>query len=496
MESKLFNAMVKDTNHTTTENGMSSFKSTLNSCLDLFGNVGAMRNSSEVKITSAFDRAAAESFDLALMIVFWARDIRGGAGEREVFRVILKHVANTYHDIYPDTWIKIIEMTVKVGRWDDVLVLLDSRNQVAKEAAVISIAAGLHDNNCNQLCAKWMPRKGKTAAILRKEFHMTPKSYRKMLVRLSNTVETKMCANDWDNIEYGKVPSLAAARYQRAFARHDPIGYKKYRNGLVSGTEKINSSAVYPYDVFKSAMTMGGDAIVANAQWEALPNYMEGSEDVRILPLVDVSGSMNAPISYKNATVSCMSVAVSLGMYVAERNESFFKNKFISFSRNPELHNIVGKDIRSKINNIVDTEWGMNTDIQKVFELILNSALKNNLSQEDMPNIILIFSDMEFDRADLSSRNESIYDLIDDMYENVGYERPKIVYWNLRATNDFPVECDANGSVMVSGFSPSIMKSVLKMNLDSFSPLNMMLETVYVSRYDIKGKVTKTTLVK
>jgi len=299
-------------------------------------------------------------------------------------------------------------------------------------------------------------------------------------------VETAMCAKDYSNVDYSKLPSLASSRYQKAFQRNDGEKYDEYKSALESGEAKVNAGAVYPYDIIKS-MQKGGDKIVNNKQWESLPNWMEDSEE-RILPVVDVSGSMGVSVG-GNDNLTCMDVAISLGMYISERNEGNFKDAFVTFSSNPTLQYLKGS-LENRLRQLRNADWGMSTDIEAVFKLILNQAKMFNIPQDKMPTKILILSDMQFNAAtnsrwgDVSEWNPSAQDMIEALYEEAGYSKPDIVYWNLNASmSNFPVEFDKMGTALISGFSPSILKSVL--GGKSMTPQSIMMETVGSERYSL-----------
>jgi len=462
-----------------TENGMATNSSSLNACVDLFFNVGAMRGQDKERLIATFSKAFNEDPQRAMKILFWARDIRGGAGERQIFKDVLVYLTEN-HDLALKPNLKYI---AEYGRWDDLLTLFGTR--LEKDVmSLIQAALGQGDG----LCAKWMPRKGQNAEKLRNFMAMSPKQYRKTLVNLTNVVETKMCAKEWDTIEFGKLPSVASARYQKAFGKNAYEAYSAYIQSLVKGEAKINAGAVYPYDITKSINL--GNSKVANEQWKALPNYMEGSTE-RILPVVDVSGSMGTPAG-NNKNVTCMDVAISLGLYISERNEGNFKNAFITFSSDPQLQVLSGT-LTDRYRQLQKADWGMSTNIQKVFQLILDQATKHNLDQDEMPTKILILSDMEFNEATNSRGgwynresktewNPTAQQMIEQMYTAAGYQMPQIVYWNIQSRNGgVPVSFDKQGTALVSGFSPSIMTSLLKGEIES--PQQIMDLTIMSERY-------------
>ena len=459
-----------------TENGMATNSTSLNTCVDLFFNIGAMRGQDKQRLIATFSKAFNEDPKRAMKLLFWARDVRGGAGERQVFRDIIKYLAEE-HDL---TLKANLEFVSEFGRWDDLLELIGTR--LEKDAMTLISDALIAENG---LCAKWMPRKGMAAVKLRNFMGMTPKEYRKSLVGLTNVVETKMCAKEWDSIEFGKLPSVASARYQKAFGKNAYESYSAYIASLVKGEAKINAGAVYPYDITKSLTR--GNATVANEQWKALPNYMEGANDM-ILPVVDVSGSMSTSAG-GSKSVTCMDVAVSLGLYISERNEGPFKDAFITFSDNPKLQVLSGS-LKDRYAQMSNSEWGMSTNLEATFKLILDQATRHNLSQDEMPNKILILSDMEFNAATggggwrntESSWNPTAQQMIEKMYDVAGYTMPQIVYWNIQSRNGgVPVAFDTQGTALVSGFSPAIMTSLLGGDIQS--PQQIMDKTIMSDRY-------------
>jgi hypothetical protein len=454
---------------TVTENGMLTNSTSLNACTDLFFTIGAMRGQDKERLLQNFSKAYAEDPTRAMKILFWARDVRGGAGERQIFRDILKYLAE--HNT--NSVLNNIKEIPVYGRWDDVLELLDTK---LEEVALLMVSSAIYREE--SLCAKWMPRKGTVANKIRKYLGFSPKQYRKTLVNLTNVVETKMCANDWTNIEYGKLPSVASARYQKAFSRNDVVGYNAYIESLEKGEAKINAGAVYPYDVTKTLNY--GIVEVANAQWTALPNYMEGSNDM-ILPVVDVSGSMDTAAGTNN-NVTCMDVSVSLGLYISERNKGPFKDAFITFSERPELQVLKG-NLSQRYEQLVNSEWGMNTDLNKVFDLILNHATKFSVAQKDMPTKILILSDMEFDVAIKGDKSLTAIEMIRERYAAANYEMPQIVFWNIQSRGkNVPVRFNEDGTALVSGFSPAIMKALINGKIES--PVQIMDTVILGERYE------------
>lgn len=460
-----------------TMNGMNTNSTSLDSNVDAFFRLGAMRGESYNNIESVFSKAYAENPETALRLAFWVRDIRGGSGERQIFKDIIKFLSISNKKQLTN----IISLIPIYGRWDDILCLLDT--DISKKYISSVIWSGLTNSETSQLVSKWMPRKGKYAEILRKEFNLTPKEWRKRLVEGSNTVEQLMCSKRWSEIEYNKLPSVASARYQKSFSKNDENRYNKYRESLENGETTINAGAIYPYDVIKSLRH--GDVSLANSQWKALPNYMSETTE-RILPVVDVSGSMSCSAG-NSQTISCLDVAVSLGVYISERNVGMFKDYFMTFSESPNLQHLTG-DLSSRMSQI-KRQVAYNTNIESTFDMLLFTAIRNRLSGADMPTVLLFLSDMEFDSAQAGWNNDSkwnptVQELAIRKYEDAGYKLPKIVYWNINSVhNNIPVQADTSNTALVSGFSPSILKSILSSK--DFTPVSVMNETLYSERYDV-----------
>ncbi len=459
---------------TRTTNGMKARVNTANACVDLFFAIGASRGRN---IIPQFTAAFVENSDLALRIAGWARDVRGGSGEREVFRQILTHLDQ--HN--PDAAAKLLTKIPELGRWDDLFVF---KSNTLKVKAYTMLGDALRARN--GLAAKWTPRKGDTAREIREFFGMSPKQYRKSLVTMTSVVESAMCSGSWDTINYSHVPSLAHSRYKKAFGRHGTT-YAEYVAKLVKGDAdvKINASAIFPHDVLKgriSAHSMAWnkqELDVIEAQWNALPNYVG---DAKVLPLVDVSGSMTCTAGGKGTT-TCLEVAVSLGLYFADKNKGVFKDCMLTFSSSPQLVQLKG-NINEKINQMVSTDWAMSTNLNSAFSKILSTAVANKVDASDMPETLIIFSDMQFDGC-IDGNDDSAMQMIERKYSDAGYTVPKIVFWNLNASANVPVKFDKSGAALVSGFSPAVATAILSGDMDNFTPEAIMLKAVMIDRYAV-----------
>lgn len=477
---KLVAGMEKESNKTLTDNGMKIKKSSENALVDLFYAIGSSRGQ-EDRVVELFQKAFKADADVAVRIALYGRDVRGGMGERGVFRAIMTDLASRDFK----TAKKVIAKIPEVGRWDDVLALVGT--PVEKEALDL-YASALEDGN--GLAAKWAPREKSTKKVLAAKLrdhifgkastteakNRNSKAYRKMLTAGTDVVEQRMSAGQWKKIEFSHVPSLASSRYQKAFERHAPTQYNSFLAKLETGDTTINAGAVYPYDVTKSLRW--GNSRAAEQQWKALPDFI--GSDKTFMPIVDVSGSMGVQVA---SNVSAMDVAVGLGIYCAQRNRSEFKDKFLTFTSEPSFMDIGGLSLESAVNKTYRAPWGMTTDLELAMKTIVDTAVKHNVPAEDIPNVLLIISDMQFNSAVRGPNKPN--KMIRDKFESAGYKMPQIVYWNVNASgNSTPVKFDKEGTALVSGFSPAIMKSVLSSDLERFTPLNIVLDAVMQSRYD------------
>jgi hypothetical protein len=441
-----------------TANGAVTHSTSLNYCVDMFFLAGASRNMPESEIITIFERAFAQDSLIAAKILFWARDARGGAGERRFFQVVMKHIALSYPDVFDQLMI----YAPVFGYWKDVFVI-----ETPNENNLNWLKIQLEESANSGLLAKWFPRKGPWFVAMHKYMKITPKELRKYLVAKTNVVETPMCRKEWSTINYEHVPSIAMNRYRKAFFKHDMERMTQYIDAVHSGEAKINASVLFPHQLYQ-AINQGQNASAVEAQWNNLPNYMEGSTE-RILPVCDVSGSMSG---------LPMDVSVSLGIYISERNEGIFKDAFLTFSEYPEMEYLKGS-LSQRMRQLNASSWGYNTNLQATFDLILNSAIRENLSPDEMPTKLLIISDMEFDEA---TNNRSNLDDIRAKYNQSGYVMPEIIFWNVNGRmGNSPAQVHDQGIGLVSGFSPSILKSILKGKV--YGPEQLMMDTVMSDRY-------------
>jgi len=449
-------------NETTTQNGMPAHISTENPLVDLFFSIGAARNN--VGIIQMFLQCFNMFCIDALRILFWSRDVRGGAGERAVFRSCMLALET----IDRAAVVRNLRYVPEYGRWDDLLTFVTCRDE-----AFAVIKQGLEEGNA--LCAKWMPRKGPIAVALRNYLKMSPKQYRKTLVGLSSTVEQQMCARQWGQINFSGVPSIASKQYQNAFKKHQLVRYTAWQTALADGTEKINASAIFPHDVIVGLKN--GQEATAEAQWKALPDYLADTH-INILPMVDVSGSMQTKAGKSNAT--CMDISIALGLYIAERQNGPFKDEVLTFDSRPRFVRLMGT-LQERYAEALSMPWGGSTDVVAALDVLLNKAVAGHVPQNEMPHMLLILSDMQFNSH---MGNQTFLQTMRFRYRTTGYEMPKIVFWNLNGQyGNVPATISDEGVVMVSGFSPAILKTVLVGDMDNFTPAAMMYSVINSPRY-------------
>ncbi len=476
--SNFVNAMQKENNWKKTENEADALKSTTNSLLDLFGMIGALRTRSEFDIESAFSKAFSEDQLLATKMGFYARNIRGGLGERKTPRVIWKWLAK----IYPEVMRKNLALIPKFGRWDDLYEFVGTElesdafavisKQFAEDCIHVSTSKPV------SIMAKWLKSTNtsskescKLGKLTAKYLSLSEKEYRKCLSTLRNQIdvtERKMSANKWTEIKYAGVPSKAMNNYRKAFKKHDQDGFEKYLEAVVKGEAKINASTLFPYDIVEKIFN-GEYSQVLEEQWKALPNYVEGENNILIM--ADVSGSMSG---------RPMATSIGLAIYFAERNRGAFANVFMTFSSQPDFVKIVGNTLYEKVRNAQKAYWQMNTDIEKAFVRILDVAIANKISQDEMPKSLIIISDMEFDAA-TGRDKKTYYQHMRDLYNSKGYELPKVIFWNVQARQDtFHAEMK-DGVQFASGQSQSVFKALLdNSNLGAYELMvNVLNDPVY-----------------
>lgn len=490
------NQMTKDANIDYTENGGITRKSTESKVLDMFAMGGSYRNRSDKDVILLFKNAIEEDPQLAVKCLFYLRDVRGGQGERRFFRVAFRWLC----DNYPETARKNLENVSEFGRWDDLIYATEGTALETDAFKIIKHQLAL-DLQCKtpSLLAKWLPSQNASSEETKRlgyklahYLHMSSRQYRKTLSTLRqriNVLERLMSAGKWELIEFDKIPSRAGFIYRNAFARRDILA-KKYEVFAKNKDAKVNADVLYPHEIAHQAFRADHLApfddstrLMIQKYWDNLKDFYLGREENGIA-VVDVSGSMwGTPIE----------AAISLGAYVAEKSHGPFANHFITFSDSPQLVRFEGVDIVDKFNRCRQADWGMSTNLEAVFEMLLLTAKSKHVKPEDIVSKIYIFSDMEFNKCVTVNRNskdyweldtsisevESDLEYIKKEWEAAGYKFPKIIFWNLDSRHNH-IPMIGEGISYVSGFSPVLVETILG-GKDGY---DLMLEKLFSERYN------------
>lgn len=479
-------------NVSVTENGAIGYKTTGHPLLDINFAASSLRNKSDGEIVDMFEKAYCDTPLDSILWLFYLRDVRGGMGERRSFRIILRHMAESH----PEVIAGVIPYIAEYGRYDDMWVLLETnfRKPVLEliKKQIVSDLNGAKENKSISLLGKWLPsrcsknlKNKEYVRVICDGFGITPYTYQKITSTLRKhlkIVECDMSAGRWSVIDYNKVPAKANLLYNSAFLKHDEERRRKFLSALENHEEgvKINAGTLFPHDIVHKYWNHGKLDQTLEELWKALPGGT-GYTDVMIV--CDGSYSMHKLID-KKSSLQAMEACFALTIYFAERAEGVFKNRFITFSSRPKYVDIGNcKTLIDKLNCLLRHNECSSTDIKKVFDMILETAVNNHLTQDQLPGTVLVLSDMEFDNpyACNPRLNATLFDYITKRYKNAGYKMPRLAFWNLCSrTGTIPVKENENGLVLVSGFSPVTMKMVMSGNLD---PFDAMLDVLYTERY-------------
>lgn len=480
-------------NLTRTENGAVGYRSTGKKLLDLNFAVSSLRSRPDWEIERMFQDACSENVDTAIVWLFFCRDVRGGLGERRVFRIGLKYLAREFAPKVR----KLLPLIAEYGRWDDLLPLMDSKVRTDVICLIrnqlVSDMAALKNGSSVSLLAKWLPSENSSsqktrimAAGIRTALNVTPRTYRIMLSRLRkkiNIVETRMSMNQWSTVDYQAVPSRANLIYNKAFLRHDEQRRREYLGKLEKGEAKINASTLFPHDIlhrYASGFFRHEDPAI-EAMWKALPDTVKG--DGSTIVVADGSGSMCSYVGGTN--VRALTVANALAIYFSERLSGPYQDRYITFSSRPQLVNLSGATTLYGKNRIACSHCEVaNTNIEAVFDLLLKTAVDHRLEQSEIPANVLIISDMEFDACAVGNHERlgpTLFGQIAKKWAQVGYKLPRLIFWNVNSrTGAIPVTQNAMGVALVSGFSPNVCKMVMSNQTD---PMAALLETLASERY-------------
>lgn len=469
-----------ESNRTFTENMAVTHRSTLSFCLDLFASIGALRNQNDDEIIKRFIRAYTEDSDIAMKILFYARDIREGLGERRTFRVILRWLAEN-HSL---SVVKNLSLIPEYGRYDDWLSLIDTSCEGVMLNLIKSQLQLDVISETPSLLAKWLPSVNASNKLVRRNakhiacyLGMDDKKYRRMLSNLRRQIkiiENNLRMKDY-TFDYSKQPSKAMFKYRQAFTRNDNERYMKFLQDVSEGKAKLHTGTLAPYEIIMPIFNSMPDEEAKKAldvTWNSLEDFTNGEN---ALAVVDGSGSM-----YGGYNIYPIAVALSLGIYFAERNKGKFANHFITFSKTPRLVEIKGDNIFDRVQYCAGFNEVANTNIQAVFELILNTAVKHNVSQEEMPSTLYIISDMEFDLCTKDS-DMTNFEYAKKIFSEHGYELPRMVFWNADSRHEnMPVTQNEQGVCLISGVSPRIFSMIKAGRL---SAMEYMLDILSNERY-------------
>ncbi|UVF61230.1 Ro-like RNA binding protein [Mycobacterium phage DuncansLeg] len=462
-------------NHTTTENGALAHKSSFDPVVDYFGLAGAMRNRAEAS-ADLFETAFRSDVQAAIRTLFYLRDVRGGQGERDVFRAGLKRLVG----LSPVKAGRVLQHVPFYGRWDDLLiegvfqhpeVQKIILNQWTADVAAYERGEGV------SLMAKWLPSdkaaNKELAIAVRKSLGLSQREYRQTLSALRSRIgllESSMSRNDWD-IDYGKLPAQAHRKHVKAFRRHAEGEYQAYLDAVERGEAKINTSTLYPHELYDMATRYGGDRKAADVMWNNLPDYTRGAEAI---VMADVSGSMHQSWSQGANPIA---VSVSLALYFAERNQGDYAGYFMTFASTPALMKVPSGDLSARLSAIENsTGWMGSTDVGKAFDAILAAGVKSGT----VPATLYIISDMQFDQA-IDDGNDTTFQTAKRKFAAAGLELPHVVFWNVDARNDQLPATILDGQVtLVSGFSPT----VFGMAVEGKTPRELVDSVINGERYE------------
>ena len=468
---------------TRTENGAIALGTTSDARLDLFSTIGSLRQADRARIERLFAEAYREDSLFATKIVFYGRDIRGGLGERNTFRILIRCMAEKH----PEALIPNLDLIGVYGRFDDLYALigtpLEDRMWAAMKAQFEEDVRNLREGHAISLLAKWIKTADASSGNTRKlgimtagrlgypvyEFKRLVRSMRKRI----GITESLMSAGRWDEISYSAVPSRAMMIYRNAFARHDGARYSAFVRKAMEGKVTIHSQTLYPYDIVEKVMrgcgTVAADPAL-EAQWKQLPDYVE--KGTNALVIADTSGSMyGRPLA----------TSVGLAVYFAERNTGAYHNMFMSFSATSRIQILKGETLAQKISSIDMSDWMMNTDLEAAFRNVLKIAILNRVPAEEMPRALIVISDMEIDAC--GNREWTFYEKMESLFRINGYTIPGIIFWNVNSRRDvFHADAKRRGVQLFSGQSASVFSTIMQ-SID-MTPVEAMEKVIGSGRYD------------
>lgn len=474
---------------TTTWNGAVSHASSGAARVDFF--YGALRGVEKERFVSLLSASYAENALHTLKMVAYIRDSRGGKSERQIGRWALEWLAGHHA---PELSHNLKHYIGEYGRFDDPMAVMGSpvekdalellRTQLVADLATLNEG---DEKSSISLCAKWIPsekkaldKKLKMNKKLSKHMGLSPAALRKVylapLREKLRIIERAMCANEWEKIDFSKVPSMAMhihGKPEHAFQRHLPEKFAAWKESLAKGEAKVNAKALFPHQVVSQYLNRHEVDELLEAQWKVMVEEASTMGSMKkTLVLSDVSGSMSG---------TPMEVSIALGLLVSSLALDEYKDLVLTFELQPQFHHVVGANLFGRVKNLSAAPWGGNTDFAAAFRAVLALAKKNSLSADQMPDRLIVVSDMQFDQAD---RNfETNHQVLKREFQAAGYAVPHLVFWNVNGSvKDVPVFSGEAKVSLVSGFSTAILKAVLS-GLE-LNPLDTVLTAILEPRYD------------
>jgi len=491
----------EESSYSRTLNGAKTHSTTGSHCLDLFSVAGGMRYRKPADIIQLFELAYLEDREMAMKLLFYIRDIRGGLGERRMFRTLLRRTAF----LWPESARKNVRLIAEFGRWDDLLCLYKSpaqnqmvqtiREQLSKDLEAADRRENGELDAPISLLAKWLPSPNASSPKTRKlgkwmahALGMNEREYRKTLSRLrahSCVAERYLTRKKLEKINYEAVPSNAMLKYRNTFMRKDEAHFLEYLLDVDAGEKKIHAQALYPYEIMRPYLKGGGwwsayhlqnppGRDVLELLWKNLPG---GIGQNNSLCVVDVSLSMFSGLPGNPKPIL---IALALGLYCAERCQGVFHNHMITFESTPHLVQIHGNSLEEKLRYMLRQPWGGSTNMEAVFNLLLDTAVKSGARQEEMPSAIYIISDMEFNCA-VRDPDKTVYDNARARLAEYGYELPAVIFQNVNSWQmQAPVRANTRGAALTSGAGTAAFSCKFDGNI---TPMKHMERVLMGKRY-------------
>ena len=473
-----------------TANGADAKVATGSALLDMFGRAGAMRGADAMDKQIMISQAFKENADLAVKLLFYTRDVREGYGERDTFNTMLRWLAfESKESVEKNLW-----AILEFGRASDLYALVGTpaedamwefmRNQFELDYKNMQAGKSI------SLLAKWMAspnsrtvKKKQLGKLTAKALGYSYKNMRELKQKISamrkylDLPEVKMAAGKWSEIEYSTCASKALLYHKNAFARHDEQRWQEYLESVNKGEEKMNTGTLTPCDIVGKYNNLHEVDKALETMWDNLEDVNKGN----VLVMADTSGSM----FWGHYGMRPIDVSVAMAIYFAKHNKGDLKNTFMTFESDPHFIEIKEASLFDTIQAVKKVEWGNSTNLEKAFDKLLETCIKGEVSQEEMPEAILVVSDMQINDASSQCEGDgrmTFFDRMSKRYEKVGYKMPQLVFWNVNAQRaTFHASKNDAGASLVSGFSVNVFKQVIE--CIGSTPYELMMSILESERY-------------